>query len=120
MLAASGSIDLGERLVNVMPTWQGAYSLVIIAGTKVVACRGPWGFRPLSIGKLASGGHVVASETGALETLGCKAIREIEPGEVVMLQGDLARSTHALGRARRRAARSSTSTSPARMRSGTA
>ncbi len=96
MLAASEGTTWEERLVNVMPQWEGAYALVIIAGTKVVACRDPWGFRPLSMGKLPSGGHAVASETGALETLGCKAIREIEPGEVIVMQGDLARSTHAL------------------------
>jgi len=47
--------------------------------------RDPWGFRPLCIGLLPSGGHAVASETGALQTLGCEAIRDVKPGEVVSL-----------------------------------
>ncbi len=96
MLAASDGDSWEERLAAVMPQWEGAYSLVIIAGTKVVAARDPWGFRPLSMGRLPSGGHAVASETGALQTLGCDKIREVEPGEIVVLQGQLARSHRAL------------------------
>lgn len=92
MLAAASGKTWEERLANAMPQWQGAYCLVLIAGTKVVVARDPWGFRPLSIGRLPSGGHVAASETGALLTLGCESIREIEPGEIVVLQGDLART----------------------------
>ncbi len=92
MLAASDGDTWEERLASVMPQWTGAYSLVVICATKVIAARDPWGFRPLSMGRLPSGGHVVASETGALKTLGCDHIREIEPGEIVVLQGQLARS----------------------------
>ncbi len=92
MLAAAEGTSWEERLAQVMPKWQGAFSLVIICGTKVIACRDPWGFRPLSMGRLPSGGHVVASETGALRTLGCEQIREIKPGEIVVLQGQVARS----------------------------
>jgi amidophosphoribosyltransferase len=50
--------------------------------------RDPWGFRPLCIGLLPSGGHAVASETGALQTLGCEAIRDVKPGEVVSLSNN--------------------------------
>ncbi len=96
MLAASDGDSWEERLATVMPQWEGAYSLVVIAGTKVVAARDPWGFRPLSMGRMPSGGHAIASETGALQTLGCDNIREIEPGEIVVLQGQLARSHRAL------------------------
>lgn len=92
MLAAAEGATWEERLARVMPQWQGAFSLVVLAGTKVLACRDPWGFRPLSIGRLVSGGHVVASETGALDTLGCTAVREVEPGEIVLMQGEVARS----------------------------
>ncbi len=92
MLAAAEGEVWEERLASVMAKWQGAFSLVVIAGTKVIACRDPWGFRPLSMGRLPTGGHVVASETGALRTLGCEQIREIKPGEIVVLQGQVARS----------------------------
>jgi amidophosphoribosyltransferase len=91
MLAATEGATWEDRLAKVMPEWQGAYSLVVISGTKVIAARDPWGFRPLSMGRLPTGGHVVASETGALRTLSCDDIREIEPGEIVVMQGDLVR-----------------------------
>ncbi len=96
MLAAADGDSWEERLANVMPDWEGAYCLVVICGTKVLAARDPWGFRPLSMGKLPTGGNVVASETGALQTLGCVDIREVEPGEVVVLSGPIARGHRAL------------------------
>ncbi len=96
MLAGAAGDSWEERLASVMPSWEGAFSLVIICGTKVIATRDPWGFRPLSMGRLANGGHVVASETGALQTLGCEAIREIEPGEIVVMQGSIARAHQAV------------------------
>ncbi len=96
MLAAAEGDSWEERLANVMPEWTGAYSLVIIAGTKVLAARDPWGFRPLSMGRMPSGGHAVASETGALRTLGCEETREVEPGEIVVMQGELARTHRAV------------------------
>ena len=55
--------------------------------TASLAVRDPWGFRPLSVGRLPHGGHAVASETCALATLGCVDITEVEPGEIVTLQG---------------------------------
>jgi amidophosphoribosyltransferase len=96
MLAGADGPTWEDRLASVMHRWEGAYCLVILSGTKVIAARDPWGFRPLSIGRLPSGGHAVASETGALRTLGCESFREIEPGEVVVLQGDIAKSIQAL------------------------
>ncbi len=96
MLAGTEGDTWDERLAKVMPRWEGAYCLAIICGTKVIAARDPWGFRPLSLGRLPRGGHVVASETGALQTLGCVDIREVRPGEIVVLQGDLARSRQAV------------------------
>ncbi|MGF1595847.1 MAG: amidophosphoribosyltransferase [Acidimicrobiales bacterium] len=96
MLTAASGDTWEARLATVMPRWEGAFSLVVIAGTKVIAARDPWGFRPLSIGRLPSGGHVVASETGALKTLGCDAISEVEPGEIIVLQGDVARRHQAM------------------------
>lgn len=92
MLAAADGSTWEERLANVMPQWVGAFSLVILCAGKVIATRDPWGFRPLSMGRLPSGGHAIASETGALQTIGCDNMREINPGEIVVLQGQVARS----------------------------
>ena len=96
MLAATEGSSWEERLASVMPEWIGAYCLVILSGTKIVVARDPWGFRPLSVGKLPTGGYVAASETGALQTVGCTDIREVKPGEIVVLQSGLARSHQAL------------------------
>jgi amidophosphoribosyltransferase len=79
-----------------MPRWTGAFCLAVLCGTKVMVARDPWGFRPLSIGQLPSGGHVAASETGALRTVGCTAIREVEPGQIVVLEGGVARRIQAV------------------------
>ena len=85
MLARNGGGTWEERIKTAMKKWVGAYSLVILTRDCVYAVRDPWGFRPLCIGLLPSGGHAVASETGALQTLGCEAIRDVKPGEVVSL-----------------------------------
>lgn len=85
MLAGSNGDTWEERLKNTMPKWRGAYSLVILTEDKILAVRDPWGFRPLSIGTLPQGGYAVASETGALQTLGCVDIHEVNPGEIVSI-----------------------------------
>ncbi|MGA0064314.1 MAG: amidophosphoribosyltransferase [Ilumatobacteraceae bacterium] len=96
MLAAAKSMTWEERLAEVMPAWVGAYSLVVLTSDGVLAARDPWGFRPLSLGRLPDGGHAVASETCALRTLGCDAITEVEPGEIVVLQRNDVRRIRAL------------------------
>jgi amidophosphoribosyltransferase len=87
MLAAAGGRTWQERLERTLPAWKGAYSLVLLANDEVIAVRDPWGFRPLSIGRLPHGGYAVASETCALQTLGCTEVDEVKPGEIVTLKG---------------------------------
>jgi len=87
MLAAAGGRTWEERIERTVPAWKGAFSLVLLAADRVLAVRDPWGFRPLSVGRLPHGGHAVASETCALATLGCVDISEVEPGEIVTLHG---------------------------------
>ena len=85
MLARAKDGTWSERIQSCMREWIGAYSLVILTRDCVYVARDPWGFRPLCVGLLPSGGYAAASETGALHTLGCEAIREVNPGEVVTL-----------------------------------
>jgi amidophosphoribosyltransferase len=85
MLAGAEGSTWEERIRATMPHWRGAYSLVILTREGVFAVRDPWGFRPISIGRLPSGGHAAASESCALRTIGCEAIREVKPGEVIRL-----------------------------------
>ena len=96
MLARNGGSTWEERIKTAMKKWVGAYSLVILTKDCVYAVRDPWGFRPLAIGMLPSGGHAVASETGALQTLGCEAIRDVKPGEVVSLSNNALKVMQAL------------------------
>lgn len=95
-LASSSGEDWFERLKSAMKKWIGAFSLVLLTRNEVFAARDPWGFRPLSVGMLPTGGHVVASETGALLTLGCVGIREVQPGEIIALSDNALRVCQAL------------------------
>jgi len=85
MLARAKGTTWNQRIRNCMLQWRGAYSLVILTRDCVYAARDAWGFRPLSVGLLPHGGFAAASENGALQTLGCEAIREVKPGEIVTL-----------------------------------
>jgi amidophosphoribosyltransferase len=87
MLAASGGTTWEERVERTLPAWRGGYSVVMLVADRVIAFRDPWGFRPMSVGRLPHGGYAVASETCALATLGCVDIGEVRPGEIVTLRG---------------------------------
>ena len=64
---------------------QGAFSLLFLFPDRIECARDPWGWRPLVIGMLPGGEHVVASETVALDVMGARLIREVEPGEIVTI-----------------------------------
>lgn len=59
---------------------------------KLIAARDPHGFRPLCIGELSEGGYCFASETCALDAMGAKFLRDVEPGEIVVVENDELRS----------------------------
>jgi amidophosphoribosyltransferase len=85
MLATANGETWIDRISEIMPKWKGAYSLVVLTTDGLYAARDPWGIRPLTLGRLPGGGYAVASETGALETIGCDSIREVHAGEVVSI-----------------------------------
>ena len=72
---------------------EGAYSLVIMTHTKLIAARDPNGFRPLCIGRTDEGGWVLASETCALDAIGAKFVRDVQPGEFVQINEKGVKST---------------------------
>lgn len=78
----TGSI---EEAVN-LAMWQldGAYSLILMSATKLIAARDPYGFRPLCYGKTADGTYIIASESSALSAVGAHFERDILPGEIVV------------------------------------
>ena len=82
-----------EQAVNqAMRRVKGAYSLVIMSPSKLIAVRDAHGFRPLCYGKTEDGRYVVASESCALDAVSAKFIRDIRPGEIVAFDQDGARS----------------------------
>jgi amidophosphoribosyltransferase len=100
LLADEEAPDTVEALRRVLPRVRGAYSLVVLDEKRVIGVRDPHGFRPLVLGRLATepapgdglwagqpaAGWVLASETTALEIVGAEPVRDVEPGEIVVLE----------------------------------
>ena len=81
----SDARGLELALMKVAPTWEGAFSLVIMDQGRVLGLRDPHGFRPLCLGSLPGGGWVIASETAALDLVGARFVREVAAGEMVVV-----------------------------------
>jgi amidophosphoribosyltransferase len=89
LLASEPAADTIEALLALLPRVEGAYSLVVMDERRVIGVRDPYGFRPLVIGRLraddAGDAWCLASETCGLDALGAEYIRDVEPGEMVVL-----------------------------------
>jgi len=79
---------LKDRIIDAVKKIKGAFSLVILSRKKMFVIRDPFGFRPLSLGKLKSGGYIVASETCAFELVGAEYVRDVKPGEMIIFEND--------------------------------
>src|SRR4029079_7828917 len=88
--------DLERALVEVLPALEGAFSFVLLDEGHLIGVRDPNGFRPLCLGKL-DGGWVLASETPALDIVGAHFVREIDPGEMVIIDANGVRSLNPFG-----------------------
>lgn len=89
LVAKGGADPLEERLINALKQVKGSYSFVFLSETRLIAARDPNGWRPLVMGELQINGSgekstVFASETCALDLIGAKYIREVEPGEIII------------------------------------
>ncbi|TAN59044.1 amidophosphoribosyltransferase [bacterium] len=87
LMAKNKSQDLKESLIYALKRVKGAYSLVMMDSSRMIGVRDPLGFRPLCLGKLG-GAWCLASETCALDLVGAKFVREIDPGEIVFIAKD--------------------------------
>ena len=76
--------SIEEAVLKAMDKLEGAYSLVLMSATKLIAVRDPFGFRPLCFGKTEDGSYVVASESCALSACGAEFIRDVMPGEMLV------------------------------------
>ena len=87
LIARSRERTPEAQLRDALRQLEGAFSVIVTIGPVLYAARDPWGFRPLILGRCGSG-HVVASETCALDLLGAEYVRDLEPGELVRIDGD--------------------------------
>jgi amidophosphoribosyltransferase len=79
-----GDGDIAAAMGRALPRFQGAFTIAVMDRTHLVGARDPHGFRPLSLGRTGEG-WVLASETAALDIVGARFVRDIEPGEVVVI-----------------------------------
>jgi len=87
LIATSSHGLLVERTVDALRQVEGAYSLVCLSEKKMIGCRDPLGVRPLVLGDL-DGSAILASETCALDIIGARHVRDVEPGEMVIITSD--------------------------------
>ena len=92
----------GNNLLESVRRIEGAYSLVILTENELIGVRDPHGFRPLCLGKVGDG-WVLSSETCALDLIHAKFVRDIEPGEIVIVNQDGVKSVQAFPEQQRRA-----------------
>ena len=86
----------GENtLVSTIRKLEGAYSLLVMTERELIGARDPHGFRPLCIGRMDNGAYVLSSETCALDLIQAKFVRDVEPGEIVIIDDNGLRSIQA-------------------------
>jgi len=87
LTARSSMGPVVEKLIDALKQVEGAYSLVALTSKKLIGVRDPWGVRPLVLGNL-EGAPILASESCALDIIGAEHVRDIKPGEVVVVTKD--------------------------------
>ena len=88
LLAWAPGKTWAERIAYLMQSLEGAYSLVVATKDTLLGIRDPHGVRPLSLGRYPNGGWIIASESSALDHVGAQFVREIGPGETVVVNRD--------------------------------
>jgi len=100
-LLANDTGPLEDAVAGAMARLQGAFSVVALAHDKLIGFRDPFGFRPLCLGRSDDGDWILASETCALDLVGAELEREIEPGELVLIDDKGVHSRQAVEPTRR-------------------
>jgi len=93
LMARSMGRNIPDRMEEALRKVEGAFSVVAMTRTKLIGCRDPLGVRPLVLGKVGDG-WALASETCALDIIGAEFVREIEPGEMVVISSDKGVQSH--------------------------
>jgi amidophosphoribosyltransferase len=98
LVATSTATNAMERLISALKQVEGAYSLLVLSEGGLIACRDPLGIRPLVMGKLGEA-TIFASESVALDVIGASFLRDVDPGELVVVNGSGIRSFRPFERA---------------------
>ena len=93
LMARSLQRNIPERMEDALRRVEGAFSVVAMTRTKLIGVRDPLGVRPLVLGKIGDG-FALSSETCALDIIGAEFVREIKPGEMVVITGDSIQSSY--------------------------
>jgi amidophosphoribosyltransferase len=88
LIARSQKEDQIEQIKDALNQVEGAYSLAILTDDKLIAVRDPYGFRPLALGIMPDGAYVIASETCAFDLINAKYIRDVLPGEILVIDDE--------------------------------
>ncbi len=88
LIRRSNHIHLMDRVKEALNQVKGGFAYLLITEDSMIAALDPNGFRPLSIGQMVNGAYVIASETCALEVIGASFIRDVRPGEVVIINDE--------------------------------
>jgi len=88
LIAKSSANRLRDRIIKSLPKLKGAYNFIIQSRSKLFVMRDAHGIRPLSLGKLRSGGYIVASETCCFDLVDAEFIRDVKPGEMLIFSKD--------------------------------
>ena len=102
LMARSIQRNIPERMKDALRRVEGAFSVIAMTRTKLIGVRDPLGVRPLVLGGLGEDGFVLASETCALDIIGARFIREVEPGEMVVISKGHIESSRPFGPSRGR------------------
>ncbi|MCB2095694.1 MAG: amidophosphoribosyltransferase [Rhodobacteraceae bacterium] len=97
LMARSIQKSIPERMKDALRAVEGAFSIIAMTSTELIGVRDPLGVRPLVLGKLADDGYVLSSETCGLDIIGAAFMREIEPGEMVVISDGKIDSTRPFG-----------------------
>ena len=92
LIAKSKRTKMVDKIIDALFQIQGGYSLILMTNKKLIGVRDPFGIRPLVIGKL-NDSYILASETCALDIVGAKFVREVENGEIVVIENKQLTST---------------------------
>ena len=99
LMARSLQRTVPERMKDALRRVEGAYSIVAMTRTKLIGVRDPLGVRPLVLGRVGDDGWALSSETCALDIIGAEFVREVEPGEMVVVEDGKITSHHPFERA---------------------